>query len=84
MDLKFRRQHSVGRYVIDFYCNSLKIWIEIDGDTHEGEEAIEYDFIRSEYINRAWIKICRFTNRAVEYNIEEVLQELKEFILKNN
>jgi very-short-patch-repair endonuclease len=79
--LKFRRQHSIWRYVLDFYCNSLKLWIEIDWDNHLEEKIIEYDNIREEYIKQAWIKIIRFSNYQVEKNIEQVLSKIKAYIL---
>lgn len=80
MDLKFRRQHSVGRYIIDFYCVSRKIWIELDGKHHNNSNVMEYDSIRNNYLESAWIKICRFRNSEVEENLEWVLNKLKQFI----
>ena len=78
--LKFRRQHSIWRYVLDFYCNSLKIWIEIDWDNHLEDNTIEYDKIRTEYIESNWIKIYRFTNSEIQSKLNTTLQKLKEAI----
>jgi very-short-patch-repair endonuclease len=83
MWLKFRRQYSVWRYILDFYCSSIKIWIEIDWINHLEKEILDYDIIRTEYIESDWIKIYRFTNNEIENNIQYVLNKLKEAI-KNN
>ena len=48
---KFRRQHSVGRYVVDFYCPTKRLAIELDGDSHFTDEAIEYDRERTIFLN---------------------------------
>jgi len=62
---KFRRQHSVGPYILDFYCPSEKLAVELDGEVHFHERAIEYDRERSLFIQHFGIKIIRFENRAV-------------------
>src|SRR2546428_6308581 len=59
---KFRRQHSVNKYVLDFYCPSEKLAVELDGYMHFYEETIEYDKERSEYLNKLNIKVIRFEN----------------------
>ena len=80
MWLKFRRQHSIGRYIIDFYCSFNRVGIEVDGKNHEEEEVIEYDAIRTEYLETAWIRILRFPNEEIENNLSWVLERLKDFI----
>ncbi len=77
--LKFRRQHSIWRYIIDFYCNSLKLWIEVDWWIHLEEKNIEYDKIREEFLTSWWIKIIRFTNQQLENDIDSVLEILKKY-----
>ncbi|MDD5769957.1 MAG: endonuclease domain-containing protein [Candidatus Gracilibacteria bacterium] len=74
--LKFRRQHSIGRYILDFYCSELKLCIEIDGDNHFESEGIEYDNIRTEFVETVGIKVIRFTNKEIMENIEGVLESL--------
>lgn len=49
-NLKFRRQHGIGNYIVDFYCPEKKLVIEIDGDTHAGDEASLKDDQRTNYI----------------------------------
>ncbi len=70
---KFFRQYSIGEYIVDFYCPKLKLVIEVDGDSHFSNEAIEYDEIRTTFFNTLKIRVIRFTNTEVMKNIEEVL-----------
>ena len=59
---KFRRQYSIGSYVVDFYCPELKLAIEIDGDSHFRSGADEYDKARQEEIEQYSIRFLRFMN----------------------
>lgn len=79
--LKFRRQYSIWRYILDFYCHSLKICIEIDWDSHFENDAIEYDKIRTEFLESAWIKVIRFTNKEIMDNIEGVMETLEKELI---
>ena len=77
-NLKFVRQKPLGRYIVDFYCAELMLAIEIDGDTHAGQE--QYDKRRTEDLNKYEVKIIRYTNTEVLNNIEGVHQDLRERI----
>ena len=77
---KFRRQYSVGVYVLDFYCPALKLAIEIDGGTHFQAGAKISDVSRQEFIARFGIHFLRFTNRQVNKNLEGVLAHIKETV----
>ena len=77
LGVKFRRQHSIGNYIADFYCPSIKLVIELDGSVHFTEEGLEYDKIREEFMNSLGIKTLRFNNNDVMKNIEGVLEEIK-------
>jgi very-short-patch-repair endonuclease len=57
---KFRRQHGVGKYILDFYCPSLKLAIELDGDPHFSEEGIRHDEIRTAFLKTLNIRVIRF------------------------
>jgi len=70
---KFRRQYSVGNYILDFYCPKARLGIEIDGSQHFETKAIEYDTIRSQSLSKAGIQILRFTNTEVNTSIEQVM-----------
>jgi very-short-patch-repair endonuclease len=75
---KFRRQHSVGRYILDFYCPSQRLAIELDGDSHFTEEAIEYDRERTVFLNALNIRVLRFLNTDVHENLDAVYERILE------
>jgi very-short-patch-repair endonuclease len=70
---KFRRQHGIGRYIVDFYCQEYALIIELDGDSHFTDEAQEYDQQRDLFMENLGIETLRFTNQDVMKNIEGVL-----------
>ena len=73
LGVKFRRQHSIGRYIVDFYCPEQKLVIELDGDSHFSDAAINYDRQRDQFIRTQGMQVLRFTNLEVMENIEGVL-----------
>ena len=75
---KFRRQYSVGRHIIDFYCPESKLAVEIDGDTHFEEGREKKDRERQKIIESYGITFLRFTNNDVYENIEGVLERIAE------
>jgi len=77
---KFRRQYSIGPFIVDFYCPDLRLAIEVDGDSHFEEGAEEYDKIREKYIKKSDIKFLRFTNSDIYQNMEGVLEGICEMI----
>src|SRR5260221_8475383 len=70
---KFRRQHSVGPYILDFYCPAEKLAVELDGSTHDHEAAQNYDLKRNAFLTQFGIRTLRFENREARKNIEGVL-----------
>ncbi len=78
---KFRRQYSVGPYVVDFYCPDRKLAIEIDGDTHFTADAQKYDQERTVYLESIGVTVIRFTNKEVMDNLNGVLERIAEYIL---
>jgi very-short-patch-repair endonuclease len=79
---KFRRQYSVDKFVIDFYCPKLKLAIEVDGDSHFLEDADIRDRERQSIIESYGITFLRFTNREIRENIDGVLGKILEHIAK--
>lgn len=69
---KFLCQHPIGQFIPDFYCRELKLVIEIDGDSHDVQK--KHDQKRTAYFATRNLKVIRFTNRDVLYNIEGVEQ----------
>ena len=74
---KFRRQHSVGRYILDFYCPSEKVAIELDGDGHYTLPARTYDSERRIFLEQFGINVIRFENQTVFTNEEWVLDRIR-------
>jgi very-short-patch-repair endonuclease len=74
---KFRRQHSVGKYILDFYCPSEKLGIELDGAHHGTDAGREYDERRTQFISTQGIRIVRFENREVFEATDFVLNYIK-------
>ena len=73
---KFRRQHSSGAYIVDFYCPAEKLAIELDGEAHNDPGRREYDDEREVYLRGQGIRIVRFENKEVFENAEIVLQAI--------
>jgi very-short-patch-repair endonuclease len=80
--VKFKRQHSLGGYILDFYCADKKIIIELDGEIHNTEEAKKYDAVRDKYFKELGYIILRFLNSEVENDIEKVLDKIEDRIGK--
>ena len=70
---KFRRQHSIGNYIVDFYCPAEKLVVELDGAGHFTPEGSEQDETRDTYLNSLDINVLRFENRDVFDNLDAVL-----------
>jgi very-short-patch-repair endonuclease len=81
---KFRRQHSVGPYILDFFCPSEMLAVELDGDSHFTDEAIEYDSERTAYLNSLNIRVIRFLNTDVYDNLDFVCERILEQIKDEN
>ncbi len=73
---KFRRQHGIGPYIVDFYCPRLQLVIEIDGDSHFEGDAPARDAVREDFIKAKGIEVIRFTNIEVKWNIDAVAEDI--------
>ena len=73
---KFRRQHPVPPYVLDFYCEELHLGIELDGGKHYLDEGQQRDQRRSEYLLCQGIRLLRFSNREVLLELPAVLERI--------
>jgi len=74
--IKFFRQYSIGPYILDFYCPTLKLAVELDGGQHNQSESKDYDLARSKYLRAQGIEVIRYWNNEVLINMEGVLAEL--------
>jgi len=79
---KFRRQHGIGPYVLDFYCPLLRLAIELDGSVHEQYGQAVHDAMRDAFLNEQGITVMRFRNEVVWTNIEAIVEAVKEFAEK--
>jgi len=79
--LKFRRQHPVDRFIVDFYCHEINLAVELDGTIHDETEQRELDKGRSETLKEFGINVIRFRNEEVFDNIENVIGKLTKEIL---
>ena len=79
---KFRRQHPYSIYILDFYCHSLKLVIEVDGNIHDREDVKRNDQQRQALLEKDKLIVIRFSNDELEQNPEQVLKRIEEFILK--
>lgn len=79
---KFRRQHSFGPYIVDFYCHALYLAVEVDGSQHFESEAMCNDRERTRYLNSLQIEVIRFTNSDVLTNLAGVVDALEEALQK--
>ena len=73
---KFRRQHSIGNYIVDFYSPEERLVIELDGEPHFDEETKNYDEARTQYLNGLNIKVIRFENVEILHALEDVLNKI--------
>ena len=76
---KFKRQHSIGGYIADFYCQKCKLIVELDGEIHNQSEFRKNDIVRDKFFKELGYKGLRFKNEEVENNTEKVLEKICEF-----
>ncbi|HEV2495987.1 MAG TPA: endonuclease domain-containing protein [Terriglobia bacterium] len=77
---KFRRQHSIGNYVVDFYCPQYRLAVELDGQKHFNSMAAERDLVRTRFLEGLHMRVLRFENRAVFENLGAVLETIKQHL----
>jgi len=72
--LKFRCQHPVGRFIVDFYCPSCKLVVEVDGGIHDQQQT--YDNARTQHLESFGYSVVRFSNEAVIHDLPAVLTQI--------
>jgi len=77
-NLKFRRQHSIGNYVLDFYCPEIKLGIELDAEFHSGPAIEQKDRDRNSYFENLSIEILHFENRWVFEYPQDIIEAIEE------
>jgi len=74
--LKFRRQHPLYKFIVDFYCNERKMVVELDGNVHDEKINMEYDEARTSMLAGLNIIVLRFKNEEVISNMKDVLKKI--------
>ncbi|MFD2164194.1 endonuclease domain-containing protein [Paradesertivirga mongoliensis] len=81
-NLKFRRQHTIDKYTVDFYCEELKLIIEVDGKVHDNLGQANYDHERDEFLKSQGCSVYRLSNESVIRYLEVTMEDLKRSIEK--
>jgi very-short-patch-repair endonuclease len=81
---KFRKQHPVNKYIVDFYCHEYKLVIEVDGDYHNDNDQIQYDLDRTSDLNNFGLNVIRFTNHEIINDIDHVIAEILKTITEGS
>jgi very-short-patch-repair endonuclease len=76
-DFKFKRQHSIGNYIVDFYCAGIRLIIKVNGSVHSEKEQKEKDEHRDANLRDMDYTVLRFSNNEVTNNIHEVLKKIE-------
>ncbi len=74
--LKFRRQHGIGPYIVDFYCPEQSLVVEVDGDSHADANQILKDRQRENYLLSLGLQVIRYQNDDIMKNLDGVLEDL--------
>ena len=82
--VRFQRQKTIGSYIVDFYCHSAKLVIELDGSQHFSEAATAYDAARTQFLEQQGLKVLRFTNLDVDRHFESVCGMIDKTIGEGN
>lgn len=80
--VKFRRQHPIERYIVDFYCHELKLVIEVDGEIHGHREHCEYDMSRQSALENLGLTVIRFSNHEIIFEMATVLNRIHHYLSK--
>ena len=79
MNLKFRRQHVIEGFIVDFYCHEARLAVEIDGKIHEKQK--DYDMARQALIEEKGVRFVRITNEEVNLDINAALEKIQAFVV---
>jgi very-short-patch-repair endonuclease len=74
--LRFRKQHPVGPYILDFYCSEQSLAVEVDGGVHEDPNVHMRDVVRTLNLNHECITVLRFSNNDVLHHLDTVLDRI--------
>ena len=79
---RFKRQHPIAHYIVDFYCHKAKLVVELDGGYHNQEDQMIYDTLRTEELMDLGLTVLRFRNEEVRNRMEYVLERIRDFLMR--
>ena len=74
--IKIYKQRIIGRFIVDFYCASAKLVIEVDGSQHYELQGMAYDAERSAFLSTLGLKVLRFSNRDIDREFHGVCEQI--------
>jgi len=80
LPVRFRRQKPIGNFIADFYCDTAKLVIELDGAQHHTEQGMEYDAERDAYLKGLGLMVLRFTNQNIDYDFAKTCKTIQTFL----
>ncbi len=78
----FDRQRCIDNYIVDFYCKELMLAIEVDGMSHDSEEAFNKDEIRQRKLEALGVKLLRFTEAEMKYDMQNALRAIEKRVIE--
>ena len=76
LGFKFRRQYGIGKFIVDFYCPSLRLAIEVDGLTHSEIEVFKKDLLKQKYLENLGIIVKRYSSEEIFKKINQILEDM--------
>ena len=80
LPVTINRQKVIGNYIVDFYCASANLVIELDGSQHFEAEGKQHDAERDRYLNGLGLRVLRYPNNEVNLNFEGVCEDIRKYI----
>lgn len=80
--IRFQRQKTIGRFIVDFYCHATKLVIELDGSQHYTQQGLAYDQERTAILQQYGIQVLRFSNRDINTQFREVYDAIHQEVEK--
>ena len=74
--VKIYKQRIIGKYIVDFYCASAKLVIEVDGSQHYEPQSMAYDMDRSMFLSTFGLEVLRFSNRDIDRDFRSVCEQI--------
>ena len=78
--VKIYKQRIIGTYVVDFYCSSTRLVIEVDGSQHYDEEGLRYDAARTAFLESLGLSVVRYSNADIRVRFREVCESIDDLI----